>query len=269
MSAVGAKPNSIKKILLRLYTFPILSKEQVNVHQKEVRDVEWDAIKPYIRKGTFIDIGYGAGYSMQKANSEFGCEVYGIDPAARPLDWGIKDYSFEVGGKYVKQAFSENIPFDSRQFDTVYSSHVLEHVNDELKTLKEMERIMKDDGVLIIGMPTATMAAINWITAIVFTTHIRFISFFLSPFISSTKVSFRELFIPGSHSHHTGKTLLYDLCYYRISNWQRILEQVFKVEKVILPALYPYPDYRQWFKMRHSRSYSSSVFFICRKKTYR
>ncbi len=266
MNAAELKSNSIKKILLRIYMFPILSKEQVNVYQKHVRDVEWDAIKPHIRKGTFIDVGYGAGYSMQKANTEFGCEVYGIDPAAQPLDWGITDYSFEVGGKYVKQAFSENIPFDSKMFDTVYSSHVLEHVSDELKSLREMERIMKDDGVLIIGMPTAAMATINWITAILFTTHIRFVNFFLSPFISSAKVSFRELFIPGSHSHHTGKTVLYDLRYYQISNWQRILEQVFEVEKVVLPALYPYPDYIQWFKMRHCKSYSSSVFFVCRKK---
>ncbi len=266
MSAAGDKPNYIKNFLLSIYTYPILNKVLVNGYQKKIRDVEWNAIKPHIRKGTFIDVGYGAGYSMQKANTEFGCEVYGIDPAAQPLDWGITNYSFEVGGKYVKQAFAENIPFDSKMFDTVYSSHVLEHVNDELKTLQEMGRILKDDGVLIIGMPTATMAAIYWLTNIFFTTHIRFVNFFFSPFISTTKTSFRDLIIPGSHSHHTGKTILYDLKHYQITNWQKTLEQVFRIEKIVLPALYPYPDYRQWFKMRHSNSYSSSAFFICRKK---
>lgn len=261
-----AKLNSIKAFLLKIYFFSISSKDEINEHQKKIRNVEWDAIKRYIKKGKFIDVGYGSGYCMQKANEEFDCEVYGIDSRPAPLDWGATNYSFEIGGKYVKQASAENIPFEDKLFDTVYSSHVLEHVDDELQVLKEMERVMKDDGVLIIGMPTATMAAINWITTTLFTTHIRLISFFLSPFIASSKVSFSELFIPISHSHHTGKTLLYDLKHYRISNWKKTLEQVFTIEKVVLPALYPYPDYIQWFKMRHSDSYSSSAFFVCRKK---
>lgn len=266
MSAGEVKSNSIKQFLLRVYSFSISSKEQINLYQKKIRDVEWSAIKPYIKKGKFIDVGYGSGYCMQKANDEFGCEVYGIDPLPVPLDWGITNYSFEIGGKYVKQASAENIPFENKLFDTVYSSHVLEHVDDELRVLKEIKRVMKDDGILIIGMPTATMAAISWITTLLFTTHIRLVNFFLSPFITSGKVSFRELFIPGSHSHHTGKTLLYDLKHYRITNWKNTLEQVFTVEKIVLPALYPYPDFIQWFKMRHSNSYSSSAFFICRKK---
>jgi malic enzyme len=42
-------------------------------------------------------------------------------------------------------------------------------------TLKEMNRVMKDDGVLIIGMPTATMAFMNGLTPYLLTTHHRIV----------------------------------------------------------------------------------------------
>jgi hypothetical protein len=58
---------------------------------------------------------------------------------------------------------------------------------------------------------------------------------------------------------------LYDLMHYRIENWKRTIESVFTIKKIILPALYPYPQYRQFFNMKLNGKKSSSVFFICTK----
>jgi hypothetical protein len=114
-------------------------------------------------------------------------------------------------------------------------------------------------------MPTAAMAWINLITAWLFTTHMRLVNFFLSPFITTGKTKFINIFIPESHSIPRAKTIFYDLRHYKVSNWTSIVSGVLKIEKTFLPALYPYPEYRQLFKMRKESRYSSSVFFICKK----
>jgi hypothetical protein len=59
---------------------------------------------------------------------------------------------------------------------------------------------------------------------------------------------------------------LFDLKAYKVKRWQHTVAQVFDVKEVLLPALYPYPEMRQWFGMRKSSKYSSSVFFVCMKK---
>ena len=51
----------MKQLLLKLYYFGNLSKEETNKNQMLIRDAEWSAIEPYIRKGNFLDVGCGAG----------------------------------------------------------------------------------------------------------------------------------------------------------------------------------------------------------------
>lgn len=256
---------TLKSTLLKIYNFPLLSKEKTNENQKKIRDVEWDAVKPFIKSGKFLDVGCGAGYAMQRAQEDTGSEAFGIDPDPMGHGVGRQGSNFKVKAENIQKAFAEAIPFNDGMFDTVYSSHVLEHVNDEIKSLQEMSRVLKNNGVLIIGMPTASMAAINWVTNAIFTTHHRFVNFFFSPFINTTKTSFSELFIPKSHSKE-GSTLLFDLKAYKVKRWEQLVSQVFNVQKIILPALYPYPEMRQWFGMKKSSKYSSSVFFVCVKK---
>jgi len=68
-----------------------------------------------------------------------------------------------------------------------------------------------------------------------------------------------------SHSFHE-KTIFYDLKHYTIKNWSETISKEFEIENTILPAIYPYPDYTQLFKLKKNKKYSSSVFFICKKK---
>ena len=46
--------------------------------------------------------------------------------------------------------------FDDKVFDTIYSSHTLEHIsywNDLIPTLKEWGRVLKDDGRILVSVP--------------------------------------------------------------------------------------------------------------------
>jgi len=44
-------------------------------------------------------------------------------------------------------------PFKAEEFDYIYCSHVLEHVNDLFKTINELKRILRGGGVLHIRVP--------------------------------------------------------------------------------------------------------------------
>lgn len=258
---------SVKSILLKIYNWGFLPKDKVDENQRKIREVEWDAVKPYIPpKSKFLDVGCGAGYSMKKACIELDCECYGIDPM--PGGHGVGRYSELDSSLNIVQGVSEKIPFESNSFDVVYSSHVLEHVDDEHKSLHEMKRVLKDDGVLIIGMPTAFMAHINNISQIIFTSHQRILNVLLGrfPFIATGKTCFVNMFVPVSHSYPRAKTIFYDMHHYKIKKWQRTVESEFIVEHVLKPAKYSYPEYRQLFRLKKDARNSSSVFFVCKKK---
>jgi len=44
-------------------------------------------------------------------------------------------------------------PFKNEEFDLIYASHILEHLNDYVKTMKELYRILKKGGKLIVIVP--------------------------------------------------------------------------------------------------------------------
>ena len=46
-----------------------------------------------------------------------------------------------------------NIPFEDGTFDVVFCNHVLEHVEDDVKVLKEFYRVLKKDGWAILISP--------------------------------------------------------------------------------------------------------------------
>lgn len=251
----------VKSFLLRLYAWPISSKEKFDKYQKIARDAEWEALKPYIKPGKFFDLGCGTGYAMIRANDELGVDAYGIDPD--PYQHGV--INSKGDSLKIKKGFAEDIPFEDEMFDTVFSSHVLEHVVGKEQALKEIDRILKPDGVLIIGMPTATMALISLVSQYILLTPYKIFNVLFGRFVNANNNKWWEIFIPQSHSTPIAKTIVYDLIYYREKNWKKIIERGFKIERVLHPALYPYPDYRQLFKLKKLNSYSSSVFFICKK----
>jgi hypothetical protein len=73
------------------------------------------------------------------------------------------------------------------------------------------------------------------------------------------------LFAPPSHSYPTTKSVFYDIKYYTIDNWTKIVSKQFSITEILKPAFYPYPEFKQLFKTIKNGKKSSSVFFVCRK----
>jgi ubiquinone/menaquinone biosynthesis C-methylase UbiE len=253
-------------MLKKLFWFPISSKENIEKYQKKIREYEWNEYSKFIPSGAkFLDVGCGAGYNIEKAYLELKCEVYGIDP--EPGEHGVGRFSnLDLSDKPIFKANAEKIPFNNNEFDVVFSSHVLEHVNSIDQSLSEMNRVLKKEGVLIIGMPTTSMSVVALISHYLFTTHINILNFIKSFGSGLSFEKFKHIFIPRSHSFPIANFIGYDLKNYSINNWRKLISKHFRVDFEITPGLYPYPDYIQWFPFIKFKNYSSSVFFICKKK---
>lgn len=61
-------------------------------------------------------------------------------------------HKHKKGHQYICEA-TELSEIESKKYDFVVSSHVIEHIANPLKALKELVRILKDDGVLLLIVP--------------------------------------------------------------------------------------------------------------------
>lgn len=110
----------------------------------EARKIRYDIV-PYTR-GTGLDLGC----NMWKAYPHF----IGID------NIDIKDPAIEAHDLYgyrlsqdVKSDATDLSLFASKSMDFVFSSHLLEHLKDTEKTLKEWWRVLKVGGNLVLYLP--------------------------------------------------------------------------------------------------------------------
>jgi len=97
-------------------------------------------------EGRVLDIGCGSGFFLRRlADEEW--ETHGVDssPVAigRATSLGVNAFLGKL----------EEAHFEDEYFDAAVMIHSLEHMHDPLATLIEVHRVMKDQGILIIGVP--------------------------------------------------------------------------------------------------------------------
>lgn len=92
-----------------------------------------------------LDMGCGSGYMAEKL-CRFGA-VTGIDPADEALRYCGKNKFNALKGSL------DEVSFESNRFDLITCLDVLEHINDDLKVLRESFRICKNGGFMIVTVP--------------------------------------------------------------------------------------------------------------------
>lgn len=109
-------------------------------------------LKPLIRsikvvpKGNFLDVGCGSGHFLALAKT-YGMDCYGVEPG---------DYDKSFARKHGLNIFKGDIKkagFPEDYFDVITINHVFEHLPDPSGTLKELYRILKKGGTLILATP--------------------------------------------------------------------------------------------------------------------
>jgi len=115
-----------------------------------------DTIKKYKKylKGRILSVGCGDGYELELLKRE-GLEVKGIDVSRRNLRRAKKR------GTEVILGFQEEIPFPDKSFDTILSSHTLEHSYNREKTAREMRRVARRAVVIVPIEPEADPKAVH------------------------------------------------------------------------------------------------------------
>ncbi|RMH58649.1 MAG: class I SAM-dependent methyltransferase [Candidatus Hydrogenedentota bacterium] len=102
--------------------------------------------------GKVLDVGCGPG-ALAEDVVERGGKWIGIDFAEGMLQTA-RDHLRKKGvAVVVARAAAEMLPFRARQFDTVVAAGVLEYLPGYRGALREMKRVLRSGGRLILSMP--------------------------------------------------------------------------------------------------------------------
>ena len=102
-------------------------------------------ISSNMKKGKILDIGCGTGDFLKYMDTS-GWETDGVE-----TDEGAKIVAEKKLGKKIKEKL-EHIEGESK-YDVISMWHVLEHVYDVKDYLKKVNKLLKKNGVLVIGVP--------------------------------------------------------------------------------------------------------------------
>jgi ubiquinone/menaquinone biosynthesis C-methylase UbiE len=123
---------------------------------QEIRKIvlaEFEKAKKIIGNGPdikFLDIGCHQGNETIMIKDFFPeAEMHGVDIDEKHLkaahEKGIKTHKVDAG--------RDKLPYGDSEFDLILSNQLIEHIQDPDLHLQEVYRVLKKDGLLIIGTP--------------------------------------------------------------------------------------------------------------------
>ena len=126
------------------------NRDRYDKEEFQVRDYEDTRAflrKAYPGRGRLLEIGCSMGFLLAKFRED-GWDVEGIEPNRGFCEFVDEYHSIKASPTILEEA---NIPANS--FDVIVMLHVIEHVPDPLGTLKEISRVLKPGGTLILETP--------------------------------------------------------------------------------------------------------------------
>jgi len=99
------------------------------------------------RRPRILDVGCGTGANLLML-SKFG-DAEGVDVSEDALA-----FCRERGLENVKLGAAEQLPYEDGTFDLVTALDVVEHLDDDLAGLREMRRVLRPGGRVLLFVPT-------------------------------------------------------------------------------------------------------------------
>jgi 2-polyprenyl-3-methyl-5-hydroxy-6-metoxy-1,4-benzoquinol methylase len=96
--------------------------------------------------GIALELGCADGRFLERLRA-LGWHIQGVEPAEKPAQLARKR------GFEVHQGTLESNLFPANHFDAVFAWMVIEHVHEPRQVLKEVRRVLKDSGSLVISVP--------------------------------------------------------------------------------------------------------------------
>lgn len=97
-----------------------------------------------------LDVGCGNGTAVTLPIGEQGYSVLGLDVHAASIEYAQRVNTLGTVRFMVRDI--EDIPTD-RRFDVVLLSDILEHVPEPCKLLANADKVLKEDGIILISIP--------------------------------------------------------------------------------------------------------------------
>ena len=110
-------------------------------------DKRCKAVMRWKSSGRLLDLGCATGEFLARM-MEYGWQVQGVELSPTAAETARREYGLDILTGDLAQA-----QFPDRHFDVVTLWDVLEHLYDPLAELAEINRTLKDDGLLVIELP--------------------------------------------------------------------------------------------------------------------
>jgi 2-polyprenyl-3-methyl-5-hydroxy-6-metoxy-1,4-benzoquinol methylase len=109
-------------------------------------------LKPGAR---ILDVGCGRGVVLG-ALAEFGFEVHGQEISAEAVRGADPRAEIRIAASLAEAEY------DEKSFDQIIIWHVLEHLSDPARTLREAHRLLRPGGRLIVAVPNLSSLQARW-----------------------------------------------------------------------------------------------------------
>ncbi len=112
-----------------------------------------------------LEIGVGTGTDhLQFAKA--GAILTGVDITPKSIELTKRNLELHGYGSNLSVTDAENLPFEDRTFDIVYSFGVLHHIPDIQKAINEIHRVLSPNGKAIIAL--YHKYSLFWISVIIY-----------------------------------------------------------------------------------------------------
>lgn len=104
-----------------------------------------------INPNKILDLGCGNGNVLKMLEGKTNADLYGLDLSENMINEAKKRLDSKVN---LTIGDSENLPYENNQFDVIICNASFHHYPKPNLVLKEIKRVLKSDGIFILGDPT-------------------------------------------------------------------------------------------------------------------
>jgi SAM-dependent methyltransferase len=115
-----------------------------------------------------LDVGCGNGRHTWAAYHLYDCRVLALDMLQADLQktrymlYTLDNEKGRDSSWLTVRGDAMRLPLKNGSFDRVVCSEVLEHVGDDSQSVGELVRVLKDDGVIAVSVPTRLTESVYW-----------------------------------------------------------------------------------------------------------
>ena len=180
-----------------------------------IRNQEISSIKKYLidsKVEKILEIGGNNGF-LAKILADWGFEVTSIDINPSPTYFDVKKMD------------AINLEFSPNTFDLVFSSHVIAHIKEKKLLFDQINKILKDDGLIIHIVPS------NWWSLITNFWHYVLLPKVLYKKIKNTSNSEKFLENDKNASNYKKNRLMNLLFFHPLGTEKSFIHEIFKFSK--------------------------------------